>query len=175
MKKKLRAAIRKEIKNIDGEHKRLFSQQLFSAIEQLPEFQSAHTVLAFWSLPDEVDTHDFIEKWAGDKRMLLPVIVGKELRIKQYESSGTLVQASYNISEPTGDFFTNYDEIDVIIVPGVAFDKQGNRLGRGKGYYDKLLPQLSGTKIGVCFPCQLVERIVPDRWDVQMDKILTVS
>jgi 5-formyltetrahydrofolate cyclo-ligase len=173
MKKKVRAAIRKEIQTINPENKKFFSQQLFNKIEQLPEFQSAHTILAFWSLPDEVETHDFLEKWANHKCILLPVIVGEELRIKQYEGRETLVKASYNISEPTGDFFTKYDEIDVIIVPGVGFDKQGNRLGRGKGYYDRLLPQLSGIKIGVCFPCQLVDCIVPDRWDVQMDRIIT--
>ena len=66
------------------------------------------------------------------------------------------------------------DAIDLIIVPGVGFDRQGNRLGRGKGYYDRLLPRIpSAYKIGICFPFQLVEEIPAEPFDIRMDEIVT--
>ena len=75
--------------------------------------------------------------------------------------------------EPTGEVFDNYTDIDLAVIPGVAFDKDGNRMGRGKGYYDRLLPKLGNTyKIGICLPFQLVEKIPTDEHDVRMDEVL---
>jgi 5-formyltetrahydrofolate cyclo-ligase len=173
MKKELRKEIKKKIKTINPEDKRIFSHTLLEKIEQLPEFERANTILAFWSLPDEIQTHAFLDKWSAYKCILLPVIDGENLNIKYYRGKNTLKTAAYNISEPTGPLFKAYDKIDLVLVPGVGFDKEGNRLGRGKGYYDKLLPLLSGVKVGICFSCQIVDCISPDAWDIKMDKVIT--
>lgn len=75
-----------------------------------------------------------------EKQILLPVVTGDDLELRVYTGPGDLATGAYGIEEPTGALFTDYDAIDFIVVPGVAFDRNGNRLGRGKGYYDRLLP-----------------------------------
>ena len=127
------------------------SAEILAALEAHPAFRTASTILLYHSLPDEVDTHSFIRKWSAKKQILLPVV-----------------------EEPTGALFTDYDAIDFIVVPGVAFDRNGNRLGRGKGYYDRLLPRIpSAYKAGICFPFQIVEEVPAEMFDIRMDKVIT--
>ena len=64
------------------------------------------------------------------------------------------------------------DEIDLAVIPGVAFDRYGHRLGRGKGYYDRLLPQIPAPKVGICFPFQLIEEVPAEAFDFRMDTII---
>jgi 5-formyltetrahydrofolate cyclo-ligase len=128
----------------------------------------------YYSLKDEVQTDAFIEKWYQQKNILLPVVQGEDLILRQYTGKESLQTGAYHIEEPVGEVFSSYQKIDAVIVPGVAFDKKGNRLGRGKGYYDRLLPQLKATKIGICFPFQLVEEVPTEPFDIKMDKIITI-
>ena len=117
------------------------SAEILAALEAHPAFRAATTVLLYHSLKDEVDTHEFIRKWSREKRILLPVVVGDDLELRLYTGPEDLKPGAYGIEEPTGELFTDYADIDFIVVPGVAFDRNGNRLGRGKGYYDRLLPR----------------------------------
>ena len=95
------------------------------------------------------------------------------MELRRYTGPSDLAQGAYKIMEPTGEVFDNYTDIDLAVIPGVAFDKDGNRMGRGKGYYDRLLPKLGNTyKIGICLPFQLVEKIPTDEHDVRMDEVL---
>lgn len=144
-------------------------------LEQHPHFQKAKTVLLYHSLPDEVNTHAFIERWSLQKQLLLPVVKGDELELRFYKPSDELKVGSYHIMEPEGDKLTDYSQIDLAVIPGVAFDAQGHRLGRGKGYYDRLLPQLNCFKIGICFPFQIVEEVPTDIYDVKMDEVISLS
>lgn len=88
---------------------------------------------------------------------------------------------AYGIMEPEGPAFTAYDDIDLIIIPGVAFDVKHNRLGRGKGYYDRFLQQMQqmrqthAYKIGVCFSHQLVDSIPVTAYDIPMDEVVSLS
>ena len=108
------------------------------------------------------------------KHILLPRVTGEgTMELRRYTGPSDLAQGAYNIMEPTGEVFDNYTDIDIAVIPGVAFDKDGNRMGRGKGYYDRLLPKLANTyKIGICLPFQLVEKIPTDEHDVRMDEVL---
>ena len=152
------------------------SAKILAALEAHPAFRAAKTVLLYHSLNDEVDTHDFIRKWSNKKQILLPVVVGNELELRLYTASEDMQISSYGIKEPVGEVFTDYDFIDFIVVPGVAFDQKGNRLGRGKGYYDRLLPQIpSAYKAGICFPFQLVEEVPTEPHDIRMDIIITIK
>ena len=149
------------------------SADVLNRLEAHPVFQQAHTILIYHSLPDEVNTHDFIRKWSAHKQILLPVVIGDDLELRRYTGSADLKKGAYGIEEPVGEPFTDYDSIDLAIIPGVAFDTHGNRLGRGKGYYDRLLPRLPHTyKIGICFPFQLLEEIPTEALDVRMDEVL---
>lgn len=108
-----------------------------------------------------------------EKRIVLPVVIGEELELRLYTGPHDLAIGPYGIAEPTGEVFTRYESIDLAIVPGVAFDASGHRLGRGKGYYDKLLPHITAFKMGICFPFQLVDEVPAEPFDVCMNTIIT--
>jgi 5-formyltetrahydrofolate cyclo-ligase len=149
------------------------SFEIFSKVELLPQFESAITILAYWSLPDEVITHAFIEKWYQKKKILLPLVVGSDLELRQYAGSQCMVKGqSFGIMEPTKGPFASIDDVDLAIIPGIAFDPLGNRLGRGKGYYDKLLQRSHAYKVGICFFFQLFPSIPVDYHDIPMDQII---
>ena len=171
-KETIRQEMKKRIAVISHEERQNISKAIFNKIERLPAFAAAKTILFFWSLPDEVDTSCFADKWHNDKRLLLPVINGDELEIRRYNGQEKLKTTLFNLQEPDGELFVEWDKIDMILVPGMAFDHNGNRLGRGKGYYDRLLPQLSGIKIGVCFPCQFIPDVPSEHWDAKVDFVL---
>lgn len=97
--------------------------------------------MLYCSLPDEVDTHEMIKtlKEMGKKILLPAVVSDTEMELRLYESDNDLQIGKFNIMEPVGKAFNNVEEIDVMIIPGMGFDRQGNRLGRGKGYYDRFL------------------------------------
>lgn len=150
------------------------SDEVLNKLEADPLFEKAQTILMYYSLKDEVQTHDFVERWGKKKKILLPVVVGDDLVLRTYAGKDHLAEGAFHIDEPTGTTFTDYDAIDLVIVPGVAFDSNGNRLGRGKGYYDRLLPRIGAAKIGICFPFQLLKEIPTEPFDKKMDKIISL-
>ena len=89
-----------------------------------------------------------------------------------YRPSGS-AKGKFGIEEPTGEPYDTPEQIELTIVPGVSFDRNGNRLGRGKGYYDRLLPQLRSYNIGICFGFQLSEEIPSEPLDRVMDEVWT--
>ena len=161
-------------KALTPEENREKSFQLFSFLEQCELFAKAHVVLLYYSLPDEVYTHEFIEKWAEEKTLILPVVKGQELELHPYTRKDDLKIGSFHIMEPDSPIFVNEKKIELAVVPGVSFDTAGNRLGRGKGYYDRLLPRLDSYNIGVCFQLQLYKGILPhENFDLPMNAVLT--
>ena len=92
--------------------------------------------------------------------------------LRRYEGPDSLREGAYGILEPVGELFNDYSSIDLVIVPGMAFDHAGHRLGRGKGYYDRLLPQLTKAyKIGLCFDFQMTDNVPHDEKDVVMEEV----
>ena len=172
-KKALRIEIRQLKRACPLEERRRKSLSVWEAVERDEVFQQAETVLAYWSMDDEVYTHDFVKRWAGSKTLLLPCVKGDELALRYFDGEERLQPGEgYAIPEPVGELFADWGKIDLILVPGVAFDKFGNRLGRGKGYYDKVLKQTGAYKLGVCFDFQLVERVPVEPHDVKMDRVV---
>lgn len=147
---------------------------MLEKLEQHPKFEAARIVLLYYSLPDEVQTHDFVEKWHRQKTILLPVVKGDVLELRVYTGKQSLTTGeAYHIEEPTGEAFTTYGQIDLAVIPGVSFDSEGNRLGRGKGYYDRLLPLLHSYNIGICYEFQISEHIPTEPFDRTMDEVWT--
>lgn len=150
------------------------SKLILSKLELLPEFQKAETVLAYWSIAGEVFTHDFVRQWSKIKKILLPSVEGDLMFIKAYSNDKQLIAGDiYAIPEPDGPRFTDYNLIDFAIIPGIAFDRYNNRLGRGKAYYDRFLKTLSAYKTGVCFDFQSFDVIPADVFDIKMDCVIT--
>ena len=109
-----------------------------------------------------------------NKNIFLPRVSGDDIEVIKY-TPGTLKQGSFNILEPTGNDIVNPKIIDLIILPGVAFDKKGNRCGRGKGFYDRFLSNTEAATIAVCFDCQLVESLPVEPHDIPAQNIVTNS
>ena len=173
-KSEIRNCIRKLKKQISFENKKARSKIIFEKLEKLEEFKKSKIIMAYWSMDDEVYTHDFILKWHGEKKIILPVVKGNELELKSFSGLDNLTKGeSFGIEEPNGDIFDQPEKIDLIIVPGIAFDKTNNRLGRGKAYYDKLLKTTKAFKIGVCFNIQLLESVPVDKHDIKMDLVIS--
>lgn len=172
---KTKAEIRKYIvaekKRIGNEELVHRSSGVVELLENHPLFVSAHTVLLYYSLPGEVFTHQFLARHAQDKVILLPVVEGENLLLRRY-SPEKMQKGAFGIMEPIGDNFTDFSSIDLAVIPGVAFDSQGHRLGRGRGFYDRLLPLLNCTKIGLCFPFQLLDSVPSEPHDIPMDEVL---
>lgn len=173
-KKKLLRKLIKAEKNRQSESQLVeHSIALLEQMEKHPHFIAAHTVLLYYSLGDEVQTHNFVEKWCCSKKILLPVVQGDELELRHYTGKACLSTGAFHIEEPTGPAYTDYGKIELAIIPGMAFDRNGNRLGRGKGYYDKLLPKLSSYNIGICYRFQAMEEIPCEPFDRKMDEVWT--
>ncbi|PLX11708.1 MAG: 5-formyltetrahydrofolate cyclo-ligase [Marinilabiliales bacterium] len=172
-KKNIRKEITEKKSLISLEEKKAKSKILFNKIEKIPEFQNSKVVMAYWSMPDEVFTHDFVLKWFNEKIIILPVVTGSELELKVFSGLQNMrIGEAYGIEEPIGVSFTRFNEIDMIIVPGVAFDKNNNRLGRGKAYYDKILNKTQALKLGICFDFQYLKNVPVDQHDVKMDMVM---
>lgn len=253
-KKTLRQIVRQRLTNADPQALQAASAQIMHALEELPEFQTAQCVLLYWSLPQEVATHDFVERWYRRKQILLPVMHGEELLLRPFTGRNNLVQRRFGVWEPVNstestteipypdqsestvntfpdsslalppdteharnchgiahqaeksnihlceststnkaaakdnqsthisakqtvpsDSHTDMFQPDLIIVPGVGFSPRGERLGHGKGFYDRLLAETPAIKVGICFELQLFDRLATQPHDIPMDKLLVGS
>lgn len=157
---------------LDNEEKLAAANILFSRLEQLAGFIMSDHILIYHSLPDELPTREFISKWNGRKNFYLPRVNGVNLDIFPYERTRTHLGA-FRIEEPDGDTPTPIDQIEVVIVPGIAYDRNGRRVGRGKGFYDRLLAETKALKIGIGYDFQFFDEIESESHDVDMDIIVT--
>ena len=152
--------------------KRSAAEEVFERLEKTAAFLLADRIMMYHSLPDELSTHDFLRKWAGKKRFYLPRVNGVHLEVLPYEER-RLELGSFHIEEPTGNEITDPSEIELVVVPAVAYDRKGKRLGRGKGFYDRFLTHTKATKVGVGYEFQLVDELPSEPHDVAMDMVIT--
>lgn len=151
----------------------LLSLPVVSRLAAHPRFAAAHTLLLYHSLPDEVYTHRLLEETVG-KTLLLPRVVSdSDMELRIYTGPSDLERGAFGIMEPCGTLFTDYDSIDVAVIPGMAFDRSGNRLGRGKGYYDRMLARVRHAyKIGLCFDFQVVGEVPTEPTDIPVNEVI---
>ena len=174
---------KKRVRELLAQKRRLYSKEdvaeqsskVVAAVEQMPSFQSAKTVLIYYPTHNEVDLLSLIKRYKKEKTFLFPVVHRKTMTACPYEGNAKMHRGKFNIPEPTTEPYQG--DIDLILVPGVGFDKSGNRLGRGGGYYDKFITRL-GRKtllVGVGYDFQLVEEIPANSWDKRLDYVVTPS
>jgi 5-formyltetrahydrofolate cyclo-ligase len=172
-KKELRAHIKTLKKQHTKEQLLEQSEQILAKLEQHPDFAKAEIVMLYSALPDEVQTQAFLEKWHLKKKIILPTVVGDDIIPVEYGKDTAFAVGDFNILEPQNEPYSG--GFDLIIVPGVAFDCKGNRLGRGRGYYDRFLCQhLDVKRIGICFDFQCVDEVPAEPFDIRMDEVLTL-
>ncbi|RMD47596.1 MAG: 5-formyltetrahydrofolate cyclo-ligase [Aquificota bacterium] len=139
----------------------------------LPEIKKAKYILLYYPHKNEVNILPLFQILKG-KILLLPRTDSKDIFPVMVNSLENLKKGKFGILEPEGNP-VQIEKIDVVIVPAIAFDKKGHRLGYGKGYYDRFLKNFKGTKIGVAYDFQVVEEIPKEEHDIPVDLIITPS
>lgn len=173
-KESIRARVKARKNLLDDAERASAAESVFGLIEKTAAFIMSEHILMYNSLPDELSTRDFISRWKSVKHFFLPRVNGIDLDILPYDSTRMSLGA-FRIEEPQGDDITDPALMELIIVPAMAYDRKGNRLGRGKGYYDRLLPRSKALRIGVAYDFQLVDELETDPFDQPVDIVITES
>lgn len=179
-KREMRHHLRAAMKAISVEDRSHLSQLACARLREQRIWQNAQCVLLFASLPDELDVQPLIgEALANGKRVALPRFNFKTCAYEAVEINDLTqdcASGKFGILEPSARCsYITPNHLDLLIVPGVGFDARGYRLGRGKGYYDRLLAGVTGVKCGIAFDQQIVQTIPSEAHDVRMDFILSPS
>jgi 5-formyltetrahydrofolate cyclo-ligase len=156
------------------------SSSILYGLEDLSPYKEASLILTYVSFQKEVDTKPLIQRALdAGKRIAVPACIpkGKILLPCEIRSLDELVPGTWGILEPPENSrkVVPAEEIDLAVVPGLAFDRQFNRLGYGAGYYDRFLPKLKkkAVKAGICYSIQLIDQIPVEAFDIAMDIIVT--
>lgn len=148
------------------------SQQICATVSQLDAWTAARVVLVYSALPEEVDLSALVAQ-AGDRTLAWPVVVGRGRALALREAVD-LRPGPFGILEPgPAAPPVAAADVDLVVVPGVAFDSAGRRLGQGGGYYDRTLAGLRAARVGVCFHGQVVDTVPSDAHDLGMDWVVT--
>lgn len=175
-KKKIRQEMLRKRGDLSPAEVDLFSKEIAARLVELEAIKKARVVMGFMSIRNEVDLWPFLEVFRQeDKTVLLPRVMDHEsIQAIPFQSKGALQKSPYGILEPVG---SSYDpaQIDVVLVPGLAFDYSGHRIGYGRGYYDRFLPLLGKHTFicGVCYEFQVIASVYPDENDHAVDWIVT--
>jgi 5-formyltetrahydrofolate cyclo-ligase len=173
----LRGRIRNLRRQLDPSRRDLASAAIFSRLETLPVFQQAQAIQTYVALRHEVDTHELIRRLLREgKQVAVPKVEsGSELRQYFIKDFSELRPGAFGILEPESvpNRLASPEQFDLVLVPGLAFDRAGHRLGAGKGYYDRFLAQVSAPKIALAFAFQIFEKVLIEAHDQQVDMIVT--
>jgi 5-formyltetrahydrofolate cyclo-ligase len=158
------------------------SRQIMARVMQMPEYAAASTVMFYVDVRDEARTRNSLaDALAGSQKIVVPYCVDGELELFHLEAMDELELGMYRILEPRGELRqlpskkVDVKTLDLILVPGVAFDRHGGRTGHGKGYYDKLLEHARPDTllVGIAFECQLFDEIPVQSHDIYMDRVVS--
>jgi 5-formyltetrahydrofolate cyclo-ligase len=152
------------------------SEEIRARVLALPEVEVARAVLLFHSFGSEVDTSGIAQDLAGLGRALfVPVIDGSVLRPAGYVPGDPVVPSAMGVPEPAEHVLGEPRDVDLVIAPGLAFDRRGHRLGYGRGYFDRFLRALSPAagRVGIGFHVQLVDRVPYGPGDARLSVVIT--
>ena len=173
-----RKEIRRRIEAMSAAERAAASEAARQRVAELPELMSATVVMAFVPMPDELDTRPMIEAMiAAGKRVVVPHTLASECRMIPVRIAGfrDLRKGAYGIAEPDSDETCPPEEIDLIIVPARAFDRRGNRLGRGAGFYDRFMTRegFRAVRCGIAFACQVLPSVPHEAHDLPVQILVT--
>lgn len=169
----IRRQVSEQKKKFSSELLKKKSKNIFDKLELELLFIVAQKIMVYFSVEGEVYSHDFINKWNNIKEIYLPSVEENDILPKKFKGMNIIKPGNkYGIPEPTGEEIEDLQMLDLIIVPGIAFDKSNHRLGHGKGFYDRFLAKTNAYKIGVCFDFQYFESIPFSQQDILMDKVI---
>ncbi|MAG15961.1 5-formyltetrahydrofolate cyclo-ligase [Candidatus Woesearchaeota archaeon] len=172
----LREGMRKMRENMDDEEVKSKSEAATKRLLELQEYVTAKTVMFYMGINKEVQTNAAISNaLASKKKVVIPVsdLDKKCIIPSQLESLDAMRLGAYGIPEPSAMKEVNANEIELIIVPGLAFDEKGNRIGYGLGFFDRFMEKIAGKKIALAYESQIVDMVRTTEHDVAVDKIIT--
>lgn len=147
------------------------SADVVCKIQSLEVFRAAKSVGAYMPLPCEVDISPLFQ--ALEKTFFIPAFDETSGGYRLARMTTELKKGHFGILEPVAPAFAAENELDLILVPGVAFDQMGNRIGRGGGFYDRLLPQYQTIRAGICYDFQCLGCLPTEKHDTPMNFIVT--
>ena len=149
------------------------SEIILKKLKELPEFKKAKQILLYYSVKSEVSTLSLLSE--ENKITYLPRLISEvEFKALPFRSVDELEKNNFDIPEPPFSDETYEEKLDLIIIPGVAFDEEGNRIGMGKGYYDRYLKKINRIpRIALAFEEQMVDRVAKESYDEPVDMIIT--
>ena len=175
-KRALRKIIREKLGSLTLAEVEEKSARICRHLGQLPQWKTAKVICLFAPLPGEPDV-EMLKP--GDRRVCYPQVNGGELDLFYVTEPHAMQRSKWGIREPQAHTHDAADhrEIDLILVPGIAFSKSGGRLGRGAGFYDRLLARdgWHAIKVGIGFDCQMVEELPVEAHDHELDCVVTES
>lgn len=174
---KLRRQVRQTLAALTPEEARRSDDALFARFLALPQVEAAGTVFAFWGIPGrEPETERLIAALtARGKTVGLPRMLPEHgMEVRAYDPNIPMVRAAFGIQEPSGACpLIRKENIGLVLVPAVCYDRQGYRLGFGGGYYDRWLAGFPGLRVGLCRRAVLQERVPIEPHDSKVDLLLT--
>ena len=173
-----------ELRRINKEKRRnLFVEEIKEKSEKASEiflksdiYKNAKTIMLYYPLGNETDTSYIAKRALNDKKTVVYPITDmktNELTAVIADDNTSFSKGGYSVFEPNSDKVIDKNAIDVIIVPGIAFDKKGYRVGFGKGCYDRFLSDVNALKIGFCYSFQIADKILFDEHDICMDYLIS--
>ena len=173
-KQELRMWMQQKIRRLTKEERAEMSEKLCERIRSKDVYRQAKVVMMYYPIQNEPDLRPLMDEFKDEKIILLPVAHRKTIEMRQYKGREDLHRGHFGIPEPTGTAFKG--EPDLIIVPGVAFDEDCNRLGRGGGYYDRFLKHFhKAGKYAVAYDFQVVKKVPMASFDARIDGVITVG
>lgn len=171
-KRELRTELRAIGKALDKDEAAELSERIIEALEADPLFQSAKHIALYHALPDEPDL-GYILSTYHDKILYLPRVEGDSIHFYLYRQESDLELGTYGIQEPKDEAqAVDPALIELILVPAMAFDREGYRLGRGKGFYDRFLPTaINATRYGITFGLREIDELPRDDWDTPVQRV----
>jgi 5-formyltetrahydrofolate cyclo-ligase len=175
-KRALRREILAERDRLEDDERAAMSASIADRLLAMAELRAARTVMAFWSFGSEVDTLPLLERLeAAGKHVALPRIEDRDVEPVAYAAGDPLSETSFGAREPAAGRRLDPSELDVVVVPGVAFDREGGRVGYGAGFYDRLLGRVrdDAFAVAVAFGVQVVDRVPAGGTDRRVDAVVT--
>ena len=180
MKQNLKSEILEKRKTLSKEEIKEKSSKVKENLYSLSEFKDSKNIMFYVSFNNEVDTQKLIKELLSNNKTILVPFVQKNnpiLQLSEIKDFNDLEPKTFGILEPKEDKIKKFgiNDVDLVIVPGIVFDKSGHRIGYGYGYYDRFLKKLNKNvvKIGFAFEFQLVDKIPEEQHDVPMDVVVT--
>lgn len=178
-KHQLRETLKSRLKGMSPDDIQHQSEVIVQQLKSIYAPEKSSTIMLYMPMPTEVNVLSLLKSWvASSQRVCVPVVnwETREMTAKHIQSiDQPMKQLKFGLQVPESGVEIDPAEIDFIVVPGLGFDRQGDRLGRGGGFYDKFLSNesMNAIRCGICFDCQIVEHIPVEEHDIRMNLVIT--